>query len=118
MRGFSWPPNGPFTPGDALDTGRVDARRHRRLSPVAVSHHYGVLIPPLAAARGAPDTTAPPGTYHYNAFLAITATIVLSTELRQQFWVIWNQVVAEHGVTGGRQGAIADPRIEPVAMHP
>jgi hypothetical protein len=26
--------------------------------------------------------------------------------------------VAEHGVTGGRQGAIADPRIEPVAMHP
>jgi len=38
-RGLSWPPSGPLTPGDALDAGRVDARRLLRPPPLAVSHH-------------------------------------------------------------------------------
>ena len=38
-RGLSWPPSGPLTPGDALDAGRVDARRLLRPPPLAASHH-------------------------------------------------------------------------------
>jgi hypothetical protein len=39
MRERSWPPSGPLTPGDALDTGRVDARRLLRPPPLAASRH-------------------------------------------------------------------------------
>src|SRR6266478_7418967 len=39
MRGLSWPLSGPRTPGDALDAGRVDARRLLRPPPLAASHH-------------------------------------------------------------------------------
>ncbi len=38
-RGLSWHPSGPLTHGDALDAGRVDARRLLRPPPLAVSHH-------------------------------------------------------------------------------
>ena len=37
--GLSWPPSGPLPPGDALDAGRVDARRRLRPPPLAASHH-------------------------------------------------------------------------------
>jgi hypothetical protein len=36
-----WPLSGPFTPGDALETSRVDARRLLRLPPPVASHHHG-----------------------------------------------------------------------------
>src|SRR2546429_468202 len=53
MRGLSWPPSGPLTPGDALEAGRVDARRWFRPPPLAASHHPGLLTPLLAAATAA-----------------------------------------------------------------
>src|SRR5262249_8775131 len=37
-RGLSWPPGGPLTPVDALDAGRVDARRLLRPLHLATSH--------------------------------------------------------------------------------
>src|SRR5207253_3302923 len=37
-RGLSWPPSGPLTPSDALDAGRVDARRPVRSPSRAASH--------------------------------------------------------------------------------
>jgi 2Fe-2S iron-sulfur cluster protein len=36
-----WPLSGPFTPGDALETSRVDARRLLRLPPHVACHHHG-----------------------------------------------------------------------------
>ena len=50
MRGLSWPPSSPLTPGDALEASRVDARRLLKSPPLAVSHH-SLLTPPLAVAR-------------------------------------------------------------------
>jgi hypothetical protein len=49
-RGLSWHPSGPLTLGDALEAGRADARRLLRPPPLAASHHYGLLTPPLAVA--------------------------------------------------------------------
>ena len=37
-RGLSWPPSGPLSPGEALDAGHTDTRRHLRLSSLAASH--------------------------------------------------------------------------------
>src|SRR5215510_12277537 len=59
MRGFSWPPSGPFTPRDALDAVHAHARRLLRPPSRAVSHHHSVLTPRLAVATAVPDTTAP-----------------------------------------------------------
>src|SRR5712691_6514664 len=59
MRGLSWHHSGPLPPGDALDAGHTDARRHLRLSSLAASHHYGWLTPLLAAATAARETAAP-----------------------------------------------------------
>src|SRR6266446_6260404 len=59
IRGPSWHPSGPLISGDALDAGRAGTRRRLRSPPVAVSHHHGVLIPPLAAATAARGTGAP-----------------------------------------------------------
>src|SRR5206468_11477475 len=55
-RGLSWPPSGPLTPGDALDAGRVDARRLLRPPPLGAFHHHGVLTPPRAAATAARES--------------------------------------------------------------
>ena len=60
-RGLSWPPSGPLSPGDALATSRVNASHPLRSPPVVVSHHHGVLIPPLAGATAARGTGAPHG---------------------------------------------------------
>ena len=38
-RGLSWHPSGPLPPGDALEAGRVAARRLLRPPPLAASHH-------------------------------------------------------------------------------
>jgi hypothetical protein len=37
-RGLSWPPSVPLSPGEALDAGHTDTRRHLRLSSLAASH--------------------------------------------------------------------------------
>src|SRR5712691_3047312 len=37
-RGLSWHPSGPLSPGEALDAGHTDTRRHLRLSSLAASH--------------------------------------------------------------------------------
>src|SRR5215468_2317442 len=37
-RGLSGPPSGPLSPGEALDAGPTDTRRHLRLSSLAASH--------------------------------------------------------------------------------
>src|SRR5712691_8380492 len=59
MRGLSWHHSGPLSPGDALDAGHADARRHLRLSSLAASHHDGLLTAQLAAATAARGTAAP-----------------------------------------------------------
>src|SRR6266699_4121773 len=59
MRGLSWPPSGPLTPGDALEAVRVDARRWFRPPPLAAAHHPGLLTPLLAAATAARGRAAP-----------------------------------------------------------
>jgi hypothetical protein len=65
MRGLSWPPSGPLTPGDGLDAGRADTRRPLRPPPLSASHHRDLLTPLLAVATAVPATTAPPsGTRH------------------------------------------------------
>jgi len=53
-----WCPSGPLHGDDALEAGRAGTRRHLRSPPVAVSHRYGVLIPPLAGAMAARATAA------------------------------------------------------------
>src|SRR5712691_908968 len=37
-RALTWRPSGPLPPGDALDAGHTDARRHLRLPFLAASH--------------------------------------------------------------------------------
>src|SRR2546427_7506361 len=39
MRGLSWPPSSPLTPGDGLDAGRADTRHPLRPPPLTASHH-------------------------------------------------------------------------------
>ena len=43
----------------------VQAHLTLRPPPIAVSHHHGVLIPPLAVATAARGTGAPPGGSRY-----------------------------------------------------
>src|SRR5215831_7838335 len=59
MRGLSRLPSGPLSPGDALDAGRVDARRLLKPLLLATSYYGCLVTPSLTGAAGAPDTGAP-----------------------------------------------------------
>ena len=51
-------PSGPLHRDDVLEAGRAGTHRHLKSPPVAVSYHYGWLIPPLAGAMEARGTAA------------------------------------------------------------
>src|SRR5678815_1343806 len=63
MRGLSWHPSGPLTPGDALEAGRVDAHRLLRLPPCAASSYpacsYPSWLRPRRHAKEQHSTYAP-----------------------------------------------------------
>jgi hypothetical protein len=47
-----WPLSDPFTPGDALDTSRVDARRLLRSPPHVASHQPRLTHTPAGCGHG------------------------------------------------------------------
>src|SRR5215831_19545936 len=60
MGGFSWPPSGLLTPGDALKEGRADTRRLLRLPPPpSPLPLLCLLTPSLPGATAAPETARP-----------------------------------------------------------
>src|SRR5262245_57177924 len=58
MGGHSWHPSGPLPPGDALEAGRVDARRLLGPPHLAAPHEHCLLTPPLAATTAARERAA------------------------------------------------------------
>src|SRR5207245_9838501 len=61
MRGLSWPPSGPFTPGAALKAGRADTPIPHQLTATRRSLPCALfLTPALVAATAARETAAPP----------------------------------------------------------
>src|SRR6266436_1964664 len=60
MRGLSWHPSGPFTPGDALKAGRADTPTPRPLTATRRSLPCALcLTPALVVATAARETAAP-----------------------------------------------------------
>src|SRR2546425_2200347 len=59
-RGLSWPPSGPFTPGDALKTSRADTPTPRQLTATRRSLSCALfLTPPRVVATAARERAAP-----------------------------------------------------------
>src|SRR6266568_6414798 len=79
-RGLSWPPSGPFTPGDALKAGRADTptpprqlTATRRSLPCSLFLTPALVVTTVARGRAAPravstrDWSGPPPWLAYRA---------------------------------------------------